>query len=287
MELSSNSQYSRFLLVNIATDRDRNSDSDCEDEPAEFWRLCNKSDVETCKTPLDIEMEKVSSTKKKGASRRSGSSGNVKSLYFHNGKRKRKAGDEEKCNNIDDKDVSEKCRALIIKSSTGKRKKIRSKMSDDAGSIQLDSTQNPAVTDSEKKFDPYIQQPLGQVDGSLDSCSIVKSNEKPDVGNIRIDGTQNLRVIDSENKIDTYMQQSLGHVDESLDSYPIVKSKRKPKTSSFFRPVVKPLGQRQIVNKTWVPPVSVYALIQEELYKDPWKVLVACMLLNKTSGTQV
>jgi len=37
----------------------------------------------------------------------------------------------------------------------------------------------------------------------------------------------------------------------------------------------------------WVPPVSPYGLIQEKLYKDPWKLLVACMLLNKTSGQQV
>lgn len=47
------------------------------------------------------------------------------------------------------------------------------------------------------------------------------------------------------------------------------------------------LGQREISRKDWVPPVSVHALIQEELYKDPWKLLVACMLLNKTSGIQM
>eukprot|EP01025_Chloroclados_australasicus_P021305 TRINITY_DN2237_c0_g1_i5.p1 TRINITY_DN2237_c0_g1~~TRINITY_DN2237_c0_g1_i5.p1 ORF type:complete len:262 (-),score=31.43 TRINITY_DN2237_c0_g1_i5:659-1363(-) len=38
---------------------------------------------------------------------------------------------------------------------------------------------------------------------------------------------------------------------------------------------------------TWVPPPSSYGLIQEILYKDPWKVLVVCMLLNRTSWTQV
>jgi hypothetical protein len=26
---------------------------------------------------------------------------------------------------------------------------------------------------------------------------------------------------------------------------------------------------------------------EEELFDDPWKLLVACMLLNKTSGKQV
>lgn len=37
----------------------------------------------------------------------------------------------------------------------------------------------------------------------------------------------------------------------------------------------------------WEPPVSPYGLLEEELYDDPWKLLVACMLLNKTAGTQV
>ena len=37
----------------------------------------------------------------------------------------------------------------------------------------------------------------------------------------------------------------------------------------------------------WDPPVSPYGLLEEELYQDPWKLLTACMLLNKTSGKQV
>jgi endonuclease III len=37
----------------------------------------------------------------------------------------------------------------------------------------------------------------------------------------------------------------------------------------------------------WEPPVSPYGLIEEELYDDPWKLLTACLLLNKTSGRQV
>jgi len=37
----------------------------------------------------------------------------------------------------------------------------------------------------------------------------------------------------------------------------------------------------------WEPPVSPYGLLEEELFNDPWKLLVACMLLNKTTATQV
>ena len=37
----------------------------------------------------------------------------------------------------------------------------------------------------------------------------------------------------------------------------------------------------------WNPPVSPYGLLEEELYKDPWKLFVSCILLNKTSAVQV
>eukprot|EP00897_Mesotaenium_endlicherianum_P000727 jgi/Mesen1/10655/ME000009S10448 len=39
-----------------------------------------------------------------------------------------------------------------------------------------------------------------------------------------------------------------------------------------------------VVDPAWVPPVSPFGLVQEKLYRDPWRVLVACMLLNKTGG---
>ena len=46
------------------------------------------------------------------------------------------------------------------------------------------------------------------------------------------------------------------------------------------------IGRRQVV-PGWVPPASPFGLIQEALWKEPWKLLVACMLLNKTAGKQV
>lgn len=35
----------------------------------------------------------------------------------------------------------------------------------------------------------------------------------------------------------------------------------------------------------WIPPRSPYNLIQETLFHDPWKLLIATIFLNKTSGT--
>ncbi|KAJ0969770.1 hypothetical protein J5N97_022647 [Dioscorea zingiberensis] len=40
-------------------------------------------------------------------------------------------------------------------------------------------------------------------------------------------------------------------------------------------------------NNNWAPPRSSYNLLQENHYIDPWRVLIICMLLNKTSGKQV
>lgn len=47
------------------------------------------------------------------------------------------------------------------------------------------------------------------------------------------------------------------------------------------------LSERRQVDQSWQPPVSPYGLIQESLWREPWKLLVACMLLNKTSGSAV
>jgi hypothetical protein len=37
----------------------------------------------------------------------------------------------------------------------------------------------------------------------------------------------------------------------------------------------------------WMAPQSPYGLLEEELWQNPWQLLLGCMLLNKTSGKQV
>ncbi|KAL1193764.1 Methyl-CpG-binding domain protein 4-like protein [Cardamine amara subsp. amara] len=44
--------------------------------------------------------------------------------------------------------------------------------------------------------------------------------------------------------------------------------------------------QRKTPDNTRVPPRSPCNLLQEDHWHDPWRVLVICMLLNKTSGAQ-
>ncbi|XP_068664192.1 methyl-CpG-binding domain protein 4-like protein [Aristolochia californica] len=44
--------------------------------------------------------------------------------------------------------------------------------------------------------------------------------------------------------------------------------------------------RRRTAEDKWKPPRSNYPLLQEDHVNDPWRVLVICMLLNRTSGTQ-
>lgn len=47
---------------------------------------------------------------------------------------------------------------------------------------------------------------------------------------------------------------------------------------------VGPSPPRRKVFKKWTPPRSPFNLVQETLFHDPWKLLVATIFLNKTSG---
>ncbi|CAA0808211.1 DNA glycosylase superfamily protein, partial [Striga hermonthica] len=44
--------------------------------------------------------------------------------------------------------------------------------------------------------------------------------------------------------------------------------------------------ERKTPYHNWVPPRSPFSLLQEDHFFDPWRVLVICMLLNRTTGLQ-
>ncbi|XP_075289332.1 methyl-CpG-binding domain protein 4 isoform X2 [Opisthocomus hoazin] len=53
------------------------------------------------------------------------------------------------------------------------------------------------------------------------------------------------------------------------------------KTSPYFS---TPSPPRRKVFRKWTPPRSPFNLVQETLFHDPWKLLIATIFLNKTSG---
>lgn len=74
-------------------------------------------------------------------------------------------------------------------------------------------------------------------------------------------------------------------VGDSQNKSKCVEDKRK--TSPYFsRKLCRdgPSPPRRKAFRKWTPPRSPYNLVQETLFHDPWKLLVATIFLNKTSG---
>ncbi|XP_040264310.1 methyl-CpG-binding domain protein 4 isoform X1 [Bufo bufo] len=75
---------------------------------------------------------------------------------------------------------------------------------------------------------------------------------------------------------------------ENRDQDPIPRSQvEKRKTSPYFSK--KALSEameppRRKAFSKWTPPRSPFNLVQETLFHDPWKLLIATIFLNKTSG---
>ncbi|XP_059505520.1 methyl-CpG-binding domain protein 4 isoform X2 [Stegostoma tigrinum] len=69
-------------------------------------------------------------------------------------------------------------------------------------------------------------------------------------------------------------------------STPRVKQDKR-KTSPYFSKKYSegaPSPPRRKAFAKWIPPRSPFNLVQETLFHDPWKLLIATILLNKTSG---
>lgn len=64
------------------------------------------------------------------------------------------------------------------------------------------------------------------------------------------------------------------------------RSPRKPKQRSpyFKKDRIKLPAPRLHRDESWIPPKSPFNLVQEILFHDPWKLLVATIFLNKTTG---
>lgn len=71
--------------------------------------------------------------------------------------------------------------------------------------------------------------------------------------------------------------------DAAVDEEQVKRKKPRLSKSPYFKASGEPLGFT-IGSKPWVPPQSPYNLVQEKLYRDPWKVLIATIFLNRTTG---
>ncbi|VFQ91546.1 unnamed protein product [Cuscuta campestris] len=71
------------------------------------------------------------------------------------------------------------------------------------------------------------------------------------------------------------------------------KGSAKTKRAVFIRPTLSAAQKRseaylrRMPDNKWKPPTSLSKLLQEDYVHDPWRVLVICILLNRTTGKQV
>lgn len=65
------------------------------------------------------------------------------------------------------------------------------------------------------------------------------------------------------------------------------KSSARPRSNLPAAELFLEAYRRKSADDTWKPPPSGIRLLQQDHAYDPWRVLVICMLLNRTSGQQV
>lgn len=81
-----------------------------------------------------------------------------------------------------------------------------------------------------------------------------------------------------ERRLSAASGQPLADVALLLDPKPSGAARR-----AEARPAV--VGDPRVA--VYMPPASPYGLIEEQLYDNPWKLLLACILLHKTTASQV
>ncbi|KAK9085620.1 hypothetical protein Sjap_026031 [Stephania japonica] len=102
------------------------------------------------------------------------------------------------------------------------------------------------------------------------------------------DGDSVLLVLENENENETELG-SQGHPEmDLLGSEKPLEKKKKMNCGHVLTASQKfdEAYERRRADNTWTPPQSPAKLIQEEHFRDPWRVLVICMLLNRTTGRQ-
>ncbi|KAM6387468.1 methyl-CpG-binding domain protein 4 [Pluvialis apricaria] len=74
-----------------------------------------------------------------------------------------------------------------------------------------------------------------------------------------------------------------GNPEESVPRTQVDRRKTSPYFSSKYSKEAPSPPRRKAFRK-WTPPRSPFNLVQETLFHDPWKLLIATIFLNKTSG---
>ncbi|XP_033921903.1 methyl-CpG-binding domain protein 4 [Melopsittacus undulatus] len=125
------------------------------------------------------------------------------------------------------------------------------------------------------------------------STKALRSGSENEDPHSQVQGLQN----DAEDGIQSVQtgNEHLGDTSCTLESQELIEKEEsvprtqvdRRKTSPYFSSKYSkedPSPPRRKARRKWTPPRSPFNLIQETLFHDPWKLLIATIFLNKTSG---
>ncbi|XP_050835123.1 methyl-CpG-binding domain protein 4 [Serinus canaria] len=119
--------------------------------------------------------------------------------------------------------------------------------------------------------------------GSEEKSSGLERGTVADLGDLGKQSVQPGTAVDAEPWHRTSFAAVTMSPEESVPRTQVERRKTSPYFSSKYSKEALSPPRRKVLRK-WTPPRSPFNLIQETLFHDPWKLLIATIFLNKTSG---
>ncbi|XP_030812855.1 methyl-CpG-binding domain protein 4, partial [Camarhynchus parvulus] len=119
--------------------------------------------------------------------------------------------------------------------------------------------------------------------GSEDKSYGLETGPVPDPGALGGQSVQPDTEVDAEPWHRTSFAAVTTSPEESVPRTQVERRRTSPYFSSKYSKEALSPPRRKALRK-WTPPRSPFNLIQETLFHDPWKLLIATIFLNKTSG---
>ncbi|XP_066183216.1 methyl-CpG-binding domain protein 4 [Sylvia atricapilla] len=118
---------------------------------------------------------------------------------------------------------------------------------------------------------------------SEEESSGLETREVPDPGDLGRQDVKSGTEVDAEPWDRRSFPAAGMPPEESVPRTQVERRKTSPYFSSKYSKEALSPPRRKVLRK-WTPPRSPFNLIQETLFHDPWKLLIATIFLNKTSG---
>lgn len=143
-------------------------------------------------------------------------------------------------------------------------------------------------SNSQKKVSPYCQRAVKEEEEGNSEEETKKGHENEESfkeEGKRKTNAQNVTMEDEKMKLPKKKSRA-PPIRVVSPYFPINEEDAKKPVRAMFFNKLNVAYRRKSPDNNWKPPPSHFHLLQEDHYRDPWRVMVICMLLNCTSGLQ-